>query len=588
MSSTDNKLKKQISNQSLEPPSIPAPQLPYQQQIIAFNNPLYLNPNNLNSFQTQAQFYQFYQYNNNNPQFYQSQSFNPSLMAPSYPAPQLPIINSQDLPQGVTIIPSNQQQIQNERHMALLTQIHEKMTQNGDLIDLDYSEKKREDVLALFDPIYQETQPIYEVKKQNIETVTQKTSELNVNKQEKEEIKKEKQEQVVENKKQVEQIEFVFVDVPESSSEFKCFNDLINDFKFKIEMETGSTELSHIAVFSPLLERPIMKELNLRLTVKHYQKESSKTRQVTITSAISCSIEHILYEILIQFQMNDLSTEKYLLKIHGLEEYLPLEAILCELKYIQDCLVIGQEPTLILVELKNINTQFKHQNDTLNGTNKMLFKFIPKELACNVNKAKLDIVLQNISKKCKDIKEAIQDNDSLLLINSLTNLKENLRQLLMLLFSISFNQLINIFERIEQIEQEMRHYAFRHSFKPLFERLNLLINDCMSACIRFVNCASLSYNWPFKLETQNDDVKSRDKKTIDLTKSNEKIILYVKSLSKVLSFVQTLNLPSNADLYLRYSIYYGICRLDSFKTKSEKIDKFLLRKSDYSFCTDDL
>jgi hypothetical protein len=157
--------------------------------------------------------------------------------------------------------------------------------------------------------------------------------------------------------------DFEFIDTGLTFGEFEDFETLVNDLNLlKNDEVTESNNLSQIAVFSSLLERPILNEINIKLLIKHKQK------QISIQSAISCSVEHILYEALVEFQMFDSDSHKYLFKIHGLEEYLPMEAILCELQYIQNCLTLSKDPTFILIDAKNINKQLRYQST------KILFK----------------------------------------------------------------------------------------------------------------------------------------------------------------------------------------------------------------------
>ena len=115
-------------------------------------------------------------------------------------------------------------------------------------------------------------------------------------------------------------------------------------------------------VFSPLLDSGPMSTLNFD-TIKINVRNDGSAR-TTLNVSLNATVETIVYDVLTTFRSRsdtssdeDLSTDKYLLKIHGLEEYLPVNATLSELKYVHECLIENREPSLVLDELKNVNTQ---------------------------------------------------------------------------------------------------------------------------------------------------------------------------------------------------------------------------------------
>ena len=98
-------------------------------------------------------------------------------------------------------------------------------------------------------------------------------------------------------------------------------------------------------------------------TIKINVRNDGSAR-TTLNVSLNATVETIVYDVLTTFRSRsdtssdeDLSTDKYLLKIHGLEEYLPVNATLSELKYVHSCLIENREPSLVLDELKNVNTQ---------------------------------------------------------------------------------------------------------------------------------------------------------------------------------------------------------------------------------------
>ena len=146
-----------------------------------------------------------------------------------------------------------------------------------------------------------------------------------------------------------------------NKNEFAPFVKTINDLKHKCGIE--KQELENLIVFSPVLDSPIINRLyesNIRVNVRHGQ-----TLRTSLTVSLQATVETLVYEVLTTFNVKDekesgeieMSTDKYLLKIHGLEEYLPVRATLGELKHVHECLIENREPQFVLDELYNVNTQ---------------------------------------------------------------------------------------------------------------------------------------------------------------------------------------------------------------------------------------
>ena len=167
------------------------------------------------------------------------------------------------------------------------------------------------------------------------------------------------------------------------NSEQAEFCRLVSSLHSQVSMR--QKELANLVVFSPVLDCPVstrVSQLHLRIYIRisntnHSETDidsssSTSTRssnnnnsKLSLAVSINATVETIVYNVLTMLEIDELDTGKYLLKIHGLEEYLPLEATLAELAYIHECLIESREPTLVLVELRHVNTELTIRYDEL-------------------------------------------------------------------------------------------------------------------------------------------------------------------------------------------------------------------------------
>lgn len=107
--------------------------------------------------------------------------------------------------------------------------------------------------------------------------------------------------------------------------------------------------------YSPYLN----KNIDIKLTVRYKSNTSAESKsQIThLLVSIKAPIETILYNVLTIFNLEELDINKYLLKIHGLEEYIQTSSILGELKYINDCFNESIEPVFVLIQKSMVNVE---------------------------------------------------------------------------------------------------------------------------------------------------------------------------------------------------------------------------------------
>jgi hypothetical protein len=197
-------------------------------------------------------------------------------------------------------------------------------------------------------------------------------------------------------------------------------------------------------------------------------------------------VETIVYHAMTTFEIKDLDIGKYLLKIHGLEEYIETSCILGELKYINDCFNESREPVFVLVHIRNANIELskksrstndnddddqvtnnstaEHDNDEINE-----FRSVNPHL---VSRSKVDTLVRALIQYRNLIEEAIDELNAKLnattnanmqsvsgqfekLSNWLVNYREKMRCFQSMVFSVNY-ELVDVCVRsIEILERRL-------------------------------------------------------------------------------------------------------------------------------------
>ena len=386
-----------------------------------------------------------------------------------------------------------------------------------------------------------------------------------------------------------------------SNTEFESFNKSINELSSEI---VDKKELVNLIVFSPILDCPITKRSSIKIIIRYTSLNGGNDStlgqprflQEIITPSLNATVETVVYHILNLFDIEELNTEKYLLKIHGLEEYLPIDANLGELKYLHDCLNENKDPILILTEIEKINTELSmNKNKDLSSSSRK-FKFSTKfeKNKLIISKMKLENLLRSIIQNRKLIEESVEACDSNMnqldsVLNWCINLKEKFKVLIQTICNIHFGCVETIIEKLEFSEKNLRNYQSNLGLKekqPLMvssscpeneycvvesgvtdESLQYLYANLLEACdeamhvvLIFVNCAADSYNFPFKLKpiytqrkyaVEDDNGEENEGETyseienvcheterIEIIQSDEKFFLHFNGLSRLNEFLK--------------------------------------------------
>jgi hypothetical protein len=340
----------------------------------------------------------------------------------------------------------------------------------------------------------------------------------------------------------IEKFELIEKSLGETVSEINTFEVFINDLKKQINSTSDNNSSSNLSnsviVYSSLLEQPILNDIDIKLTIRRYDSLTSKTKQIFLNVSINCTIETFLYEILDKFELKDLNVNNYLLKIHGKEEYLPVKEILGELKHIQECLCLNKDPIFILIEIKNINKQLSLNKITNEKEN--LFKF---EIDSQTSlRNKLETLLKNIFQNKEQIDNSVQNSDQIsALENFCHNFKTHLRELIKLVYRINYTSLIDLADQLDIIELDLKSYHSKSALGELSKKLLTISNNVIIACVKFCNLASKSFEWPFRLKSNdfNGSVVTEKREIIQAT---EKLTVFVENINNLAYFLTKLNL----------------------------------------------
>jgi hypothetical protein len=340
----------------------------------------------------------------------------------------------------------------------------------------------------------------------------------------------------------IEKFQFIEKSLGETISEINTFEVFINDLKKQINSTSDNNSSSNLSnsviVYSSLLEQPILNDIDIKLTIRRYDSLTSKTKQIFLNVSINCTIETFLYEILDKFELKDLNVNNYLLKIHGKEEYLPIKEILGELKHIQECLCLNKDPIFILIEIKNINKQLSLNKVT--GEKENLFKF---EIDSQTSlRNKLETLLKNIFLNKEQIDNSVQNSDQIsALENFCHNFKTHLRELIKLVYRINYTSLIDLVDQLDSIELDLKSYHSKSALGELSKKLFTISNNVIIACVKFCNLASKSFEWPFRLKS-NDDNGGIVTEKREIIQATEKLTVFVENINNLANFLTTLNL----------------------------------------------
>jgi hypothetical protein len=286
-----------------------------------------------------------------------------------------------------------------------------------------------------------------------------------------------------------------------------------------------------------------------------------------------------------------------MLKIHGKEEYLSTDALLCDLKYIRDCVCLNMNPVFVLVRVEYVNRHlsiYTIKNSKLNFNQlKSDFEFKLDENNYKLMDQKgLEKILNSIIENKNKIEEVIKQNDKVMLLFYCLKFRNDFKELMSLVSNIRYTPFLIFNEWMEGKETIMKNQLLKKSTsieKDEIESIRKAVENFMESCIKFCNYASTFFHWPFKLK---EIKKIEEVKCHKLNDSKEKIRIYVESLSNLsdlinfetkykyfydnfsleLIFITFIKFRATVTYFIKLSIYYGPLKLDESKSKSMVYD----------------
>ena len=130
----------------------------------------------------------------------------------------------------------------------------------------------------------------------------------------------------------------------------------ICNIKFSLLTETyqhshklGNPGLLHSSCFDQLLHA----DLSVKLQIYYSEKDP-----VCFTSDLSSTVEHIIFQALVSFELSAVNCSEFLLKVRGIEEYLWGCTALGESAYVQGCVKYDKDVLLTLVREEEISKPY--------------------------------------------------------------------------------------------------------------------------------------------------------------------------------------------------------------------------------------
>jgi hypothetical protein len=355
---------------------------------------------------------------------------------------------------------------------------------------------------------------------------------------------------------------FVFIE-NRFNKETLLFESFVNNIKNELNSKTyddnDKNGLSNsVIVYSPLLDVPIVSISEEIKIVVQFVIISQEVKEYIHYSYVQNLVQSVLDSTGKYFRLNDIN--RYILKIHGKEEYLPTDALLCELKYIRDCVCLNMNPVFVLVRVEYVNRHLslhKVINSKLYFNQlKSDFKFKLDENNYKLmNRNGLEKILNSIIENKNKIEEVIKQNDKVMLLFYCLKFRNDFKELMSLVSNIQYTPFLMFNEWMEGKETIMKNQLLKKLTsieKDEIESIRKAVENFMESCIKFCNYGSTFFYWPFKLKEIN---KIEEVKFHKLNDSKEKIRIYVESLS---------NLSDLMNFETKYKYFYN----DNFSLES--------------------
>ena len=318
------------------------------------------------------------------------------------------------------------------------------------------------------------------------------------------------------------------------NKETLLFEEYINNIKNELNQKVSDNRFTDsVIVYSPLLEVSVIKkDEKIKVVVQYINKDTNEPANL---SCLSDSVKDILKQAAHEFGIHN--PTKYMLKIHGKEEYLPPH-----LKYIRDCLCLSVNPVFVLVKVKNVNTHlsfYKFISSKISLQLKSDFQFKFDQTNYNlIEKVSLEEILSAIVENNTRIRQAAKEKDKLSFLFFCETFKKNFKELTSRILNIKYTPFLKHNDSMENIEKGIKdNPTAALNFKEV-DSLMKILDNYMESCIKFYNCAATFFYWPFKLKEPNLVLS----KGHSLTNSKDKIKINVESLSNLSNLMSNLNL----------------------------------------------
>ncbi|XP_071809737.1 phosphatidylinositol 4-phosphate 3-kinase C2 domain-containing subunit beta-like isoform X3 [Asterias amurensis] len=149
---------------------------------------------------------------------------------------------------------------------------------------------------------------------------------------------------------------------------------------------------------------------NLDTSVKVVLLQSGTKTPIVFTCDVNICVQHVISQALCYVDASDISSKKFVLKVPGLSEYLQNNVQLSSYEYVQECLKLDKDVTLVLLHRAEMNTSLKRmaEDDDSDISQINFSSLFERPVTTAVSKKGLDVLLHAFTVEGDKLKAAVK------------------------------------------------------------------------------------------------------------------------------------------------------------------------------------
>ncbi|RWS31604.1 phosphatidylinositol 4-phosphate 3-kinase C2 domain-containing subunit alpha-like protein [Leptotrombidium deliense] len=362
-----------------------------------------------------------------------------------------------------------------------------------------------------------------------------------------------------------------------SNKEMLSFTDKLRSLRSRFKYNDSSTNVG--VVVSQMLESQRDNSLSVKLAIE----TSFVTTPVIFTCNVNTSVEHVICHTVCSI-IDDVSSvhfDNFVLKVHGLQEYLSPDSSLADYAYIHQCHKFDNDVRLTLIN-KEEQLQLKFARtfaDDEKAENITADDLLPQTIVCRFGEVNCDSVNILLDTLNKEISKLLSHSSHERCQIHVKKVFQATKALCSLLGNCETHELSEAVENLSQLFLVYDQYkqelpALRTSTTPPEvtineiesvhpEVINHAITKFRKALKNMIELYCSAFPIDFQIDEQNiDDSDSRE--SVDILSLNDPLLCYIGTVN-ALSFEWE---RKYKDFYISCELRHGDRKLAEVKTKS--------------------